>query len=178
MTITVLKSSPHKNGSSNIIADEFLRGAKDNGNEVEEFFIPNLNIHPCIGCDYCKLEKSCCHNDDMPKIQISLMKNDLVVFVTPLYYFGMSSQLKAVIDRFYAFNDDLSEKHMKSLLISAAWDKDEKTMRQLRDHYRAICDYLSFENIGELLGSGCGTPDMTRKSEYPLFAYKLGKQIE
>ena len=177
MNITVIKSSPRKNGASNFIADEFLRGAAESGNETEVFDIPRMNIQPCLGCNYCKLEKTCCHNDELLKIQISLMKNDMIVFVTPMYYSGMVGSLKTVIDRFYAFEEELCKKNMKSLLITAAHTKDESETKPLRDHYRALCRHFNLNNVGELMGVGCGDVAEAKKTEYPFFAYKLGQQI-
>ena len=52
----------------------------------------------------------CCQNDDMAGLKEQILASDMVVFVTPLYYFGMSAQLKTVIDRFYSFNGQLSAK--------------------------------------------------------------------
>ena len=60
----------------------------------------------------------------------------MVVFVTPLYYFGMSAQLKAVIDRFYSFNGRLTSKGVKTALIAAAWDSNDWTMKDLEDVYK------------------------------------------
>ena len=178
MKITVLKSSPHKNGASNIIADEFIRGIRDAGNTAEIFDAAHMKIKMCIGCDYCRVENTCCHKDDMQKIKTALMASDMLVLVTPLYYFGMSSQLKLVIDRFYGFDEELKKKRLKSFLITAGASGEEKDFRALRDHYRAIADYLCFQNVGEMLCASCPTGAAAQKSEYPLFVYKLGKQIK
>ena len=100
----------------------------------------------------------------------------MAVFVTPLYYFGMSAQLKTVIDRFYSFNGALTEKHLKTALV-AAWDSNGWTMRQLEAHYKVLCRYLNFEDRGMILGTGCGTVSMTRGGKFPKLAYELGKSL-
>lgn len=102
----------------------------------------------------------------------------MVVFVTPLYYFGMSAQLKTVIDRFYSFNSELHSKDLKTALIAAAWDNDKEKMRPLTEHYQMICRYLDFKDTGMILGLGCGTPSMTKRTNYPQKAYELGKSIK
>jgi multimeric flavodoxin WrbA len=102
----------------------------------------------------------------------------MVVFATPIYYFGMSSQLKMVIDRFYSFNGSLSGSGLKTALIAAAWNSNDKTMSYLKEHYLGICDYLGFDNEGMILGTECGSPSMTRGSRHMKEAYELGKSLK
>ena len=105
MKILVIESSPHKNGSSNLLADYFIRGAREAGHTVNIFDAARAVLHPCLGCDVCGMLSACCQNDDMARVKEQLLGDDMVVFVTPLYYFGMSAQLKTLIDRFYSFNN-------------------------------------------------------------------------
>ncbi len=177
MKIVVLKGSPHKNGSSNMLAGEFIKGAKDAGHHITELDIAHMDIKPCIGCEYCGMDGDCALNDDMPKVRGALLSADMAVFVTPVYYFGMSAQLKAVIDRFYSYTIKLSAKHLKTVLISAAWNSDDQTMDYLEYHYKGICDYMHFENCGIISGTGCGTPAMTSGTMHMKEAYKLGRSV-
>lgn len=101
----------------------------------------------------------------------------MVVFVTPLYYFGMSAQLKTVIDRFYSFDGQLSSMGLKTALIAAAWDSNDWTMRDLSAHYQTLCHYLNFKDQGTILGTGCGTVLQTRASRFPKLAYDFGKSL-
>ena len=88
MRIVVLTGSPHKIGTSNTLVNEFVKGAEENGHNVVRFDTPFLDIHPCIGCDYCGMNGSCVFNDDMPKILDTILESDMIVFATPIYYFG------------------------------------------------------------------------------------------
>lgn len=178
MKILIVKGSPHKNGSSNLIADYFMKGAKENGNTISVFDVAHSHIHPCLGCDFCGMNGPCCQKDDMDQLKDLIFENDMIVFVTPLYYFGMSAQLKIAIDRFYSFNGALTNKHIKSILISAAWNSAKDTMDDLLQHYQTLCRYLHFDNWGTISGLGCGTPDMTLQTIYPQQAYELGKKIK
>lgn len=101
----------------------------------------------------------------------------MMVFVTPLYYFGFSAQLKTVIDRFYSFNGKLTSKRIKTALIVAAWDSNDWTMREINSHYDTLCRYLNFKDQGRILGVGCGTVSMTERSEFPERAYQLGRSL-
>lgn len=103
MNILVIESSPHKKGSSNLLAEHFMEGAKEAGHQVTVFDAARADLHPCLGCDACGMSGSCCQKDDMAGLREQILQTDMLVFVTPLYYFGMSTQLKTVIDRFYSF---------------------------------------------------------------------------
>ncbi len=180
MKILVLQGSPHKNGSSNLLAEQFVKGAREKGHEISEIDTAHLSVGPCLGCDHCRTEGSvgvCVRNDDYHLIRDNIEKADMLVFVTPLYYFGFSAQLKAVIDRFYCFNKEIQSRGLKSALIAAAADTDDDALPYLQLHYLKICRYLRFENLGTVLGKGCGDPEKTAKSEYMNEAYKLGKSI-
>ncbi|MFQ6795106.1 MAG: flavodoxin family protein [Thomasclavelia sp.] len=177
MKILVLQGSPHKQGSSNLLASEFIKGAKENNHQVEIFDVAHANLHPCLGCDYCNMSGPCVQKDDMSELKEKIIDSDVLVFVTPLYYFGMSAQLKIMVDRFYSFNGYLTSLHKKAVLIGAAWNSASDTMDDLASHYQTICDYLSFDNLGMVLGLGCGTVSMTQRTKYMDEAYRLGKSI-
>ena len=108
MRIVVLTGSPRKNGNTNYLADQFIKGAKEAGHEVFRFNAATSEVHPCIGCNHCGMDGPCVYDDDFTNIlRPEIVKADMVVFCSPMYYFGFSTQLKAVIDRFYAINGTL-----------------------------------------------------------------------
>ena len=107
-----------------------------------------------------------------------ILSADMIVFVTPLYYYGMSAQLKILIDRFCAFNSNLNSKNMKSALIAAAWNNDDWTFESLESHYKTLVRYINFRDEGMILGRGCGTPSMTKRSKYMQKAYELGRNLK
>lgn len=177
MDILVIESSPHREGSSNMLAGEFVRGAEEAGHRVTVFDAGHADIGPCRGCDACGMDGPCVQRDDMAALREGILAADMMVLVTPLYYFGVSAQLKAVIDRFYAFNGRLTSKHIRSALIVAAWNSDDWTMRDVSAHYRTLCGYLDMEDAGEVLATGCGTPGMTSRSPFMREAYELGRAL-
>ena len=101
----------------------------------------------------------------------------MVVFATPLYYYGMSAQLKIVVDRFCAYNSSLHGKHMKSALLTVAWNADNWTFEALEAHYKTLVRYCGFKDQGMVLGYGCGSPDMTKRSPHVEEAYQMGKNL-
>ncbi len=177
MNIVIIKSSPHKNGSSNMLAEQFAKGAREAGHTVHELDAGHMDIHPCLGCEHCGMDGPCAQKDDMQQIRDALLAADMAVFVTPVYYFGMSAQLKMVVDRFYSYTLKLSAKHLKTVLITAAWDSGRDVMPYLVEHYKKLCRYMNFTDCGQILGTGCGTPSMTKSSRHMDEAYRLGRSL-
>lgn len=177
MKIVILMGSPNINGSTKLMVNSFMRGAIESRHEVFCYDVAKMNIHPCIGCIACDWNGPCSQKDDMLKLKKEILASDMLVFATPLYYYGFSAQLKMVIDRFYAMNDDLQEKKLKSALISVAWNNDDWTFEALENHYKTLVRYLQMQDKGMILGKGCGTPSMTANSKYMLDAYKFGKSL-
>lgn len=176
--IVVLEGSPNKKGSSNLLADCFRRGAQEAGHAVELIDTAHADIHPCTGCIRCGYEGPCVQKDDVESIRRRILDADMMVFVTPLYYYGMSAQLKTMIDRFCAFNSSIQSKHMKSALLAVAWNSDHWTFEALESHYKTLVRYLNLQDMGMVLGTGCGTLSMTQHSEFPQRAYNLGSGLK
>ena len=177
MKIVLLEGSPNKNGSSNMLAEQFRKGAEEAGHSVQEIDAAHADIHSCIGCIHCGYEGPCVQKDDVDEIRRKILDADMMVFVTPLYYYGMSARLKTLIDRFCAFNGSIQRKHMKSALLAVAWNSDTWTFEALESHYDTLVRYLNLKDQGRVLGKGCGTPEMTGRSVYPQEAYDLGRKL-
>ncbi len=95
--------SPHKAGTSALLADKFIEGAQAAGHEVFRFNAAFEDINPCRGCDACGMNGPCVIQDAISaKLIQKLVDCDMVALVTPLYYYGFSAQIKTVIDRFYS----------------------------------------------------------------------------
>lgn len=177
MKITVLAGSPHRNGTTSVLVKAFTEGAEEAGNEVTCLNVAAMNIRPCLGCDYCRKNGGeCVHKDNMNVVREAVLQADLVCFVTPLYYFGMASQLKTVIDRFYAFNEELRTNPKKACMLAACAD-DKAAMEALKLHYRAVCQYLKWEDAGAVYAADCAVPEEIGRSRYPEDALNLGKSI-
>ena len=177
MKITILIGSPNRNGSTSLLVNEFVRGAEESGHTCDVINVCHADIHPCMGCVACGYEGPCVQKDDVEMIRAKLLSSDMVVFATPLYYYGMSAQLKTVVDRFCAYNSSLNSRHLKSALLTVAWNADDWTFEALVSHYKTLVRYINFDDKGMVLGYGCGSPGMTKRSRYPEEAYRLGRTI-
>ena len=177
MKILILMGSPNPKGSTFLPADAFRQGAQDGGHVVQMIDVAKAHVSPCGGCVACGYDGPCVKRDDMARIGAALLEADMLVLATPLYYYGMSAQLKTVIDRFCALNGRIQRKHMKSALLSVAWNADNWTFDALKAHYHTLVRYLNLQDQGMVLGKGCGTPSMTRASSYPQQARQLGQNL-
>lgn len=178
MKILVLTGSPHANGTTAFLAGEFCGGAEAAGHQAVRFDTGRLNIHPCTGCNHCrKNDGKCIFDDDMTKIYPHLPESDAVVLVSPLYYFGITAQLKSAIDRFYAVNSKLRSTPKKLYLIAAGADTDAWAMDGVKSHYETMCRYLGWQEGGELLALGLATREDAKGSKYAEMARKFGNDI-
>lgn len=178
MKIVVITSSPHpKNESTSCyLADRFTEGAKSAGHEVFTFDAANSDTHPCRGCDRCGMDGPCIYQDDIEKtLMPKMLEADMLVLVTPLYYYGMSAQLKTIVDRFYSRTGKLT--HKKSMLITTAYNSADWTFDALNAHYDTLVRYMSWQNMGKVLGVGCGSRELVERSKFGDEAYKIGAAL-
>ena len=169
--------SPNRKGSTSILLENFVKGAEEAGHSCEIIDVCHADIRPCTGCVSCGYEGPCVQKDDVETIRRKILSADMVVFATPLYYYGMSAQLKTVVDRFCAYNSSLNSRHLKSALLTVAWNADDWTFDALEAHYKTLVRYINFNDMGMVLGYGCGTPSMTKRSRYVKDAYELGRGL-
>lgn len=176
MKILVITGSPRKNGNSNTLADNFTKGAQDAGHTVVRFDSAFKNIHPCIACNKCGMNGQCVFKDDFEFVKSNIIDSDVVVFATPMYYFGISAQIKAVIDRFYAINGQV-HRPKKAVLLMTYADTSTKEAQPIVSHYETLLNYLGWSDAGKIIASGVWTEGDIKHTQYPQKAYELGKNI-
>ena len=178
MKIVVINSSPHseEQSTSRYLAKKFVDGATSAGHEIFVFDAANEKTNPCRGCDQCGMDGACIFDDAIEtKLMPQMLRADLLVLVTPLYYFGMSAQLKTVVDRFYSRTTKLSGK--KSMIMATAWNTADWTMEALKNHYETLVRYMSWQDVGQVWATGCGSRSMVERSEFGDMAYKIGAAL-
>lgn len=175
MNILILTGSPRKNGTSNLLLDNFLKGLNKEKHDIKRYDTALLKIRGCSGCYACE-DGECIKKDDMKQIYGDLLNADLIVFVSPIYYYNFTSQLKTVIDRFYAIDEKLHTKK-DVILLSTAWDDRKIVMKPIQVELEAICNYFGWNIKGKVLALGCGEPEDIAKTKYLDEAYNLGKNI-
>lgn len=177
MKVTVITGSPHKMGTSALLADKFIEGAKEAGHEVVRFDAAFNEVKPCLACEYCAShDGQCVRKDVMNTWYEKLIDADMIVFVTPLYYYGMSTQIKAVIDRFHANNAKLAGSK-KAMLLATSYGADDWTMEALEKNYESILRFMNWDDAGKLFAIGCPVREVIEQTDFPNQAYELGKTI-
>lgn len=113
--VLVISSSLRKGSNSEMLADEFLKGAKEAGHNAEKLSLAGKTINFCIGCLSCQKTHKCVIDDDSREITEKMLNADVIVFATPVYYYSVCGQLKTLLDRAnplypsdYKFRDGLS----------------------------------------------------------------------
>lgn len=175
MNIVMLTGSPRPHGSSNQLADAFVNGAQAAGHHTDRFDAAVLKINPCRGCGYClEHDNRCVQKDAMQEVNAKLVQTNALILVSPVYYFGISSQLKAAVDRFYAVNDLLMARGVISYLILTAADTDPTCLQEPQDFYKHLARYLQFRSKGILLAHSLSTPEDLAGKPYLEQAYQAG----
>lgn len=181
MKILMITGSPRRKGTSNTLAARFEEGALAAGHTVERFDAARAKVGGCKACYYCrKHDGECAQKDDMIPLlgeDGKIMSADLIVFVTPLYYFGMSAQLKAVLDRFYALGRKLRERDQKAILLATAGDDEEWVVGGLAEQFRDVCRWAHWQETGMVLALGCHEVEQLTETSYPDDAYRLGASL-
>ena len=156
--IMILNGASRKNGSTSRLIKSFTEGTVSAGNQVQEFYLQDMEIHGCLGCEGCSrakkgTENPCVQKDDMAEINKAFMKADIVVFASPIYFWTISGPLKTATDRLYAELRNLGYGGFprKSVLLMTAGGSDYS---QAVRWYETFERNLGWTNQGEVLGSG------------------------
>ncbi len=177
MNIVVITGSHHFAGTTAALADEFIRGAKEAGHEVFRFDSSFKKVHPCIACERCHEGlDGCVFKDDMEELMPQLLAADVVTFVTPIYYYDVTAQIKAVIDRFYAKDEEL-HKNKKSILITAMADDKAVSASGAKLSFELMSEFLEWEVAGVVNAENTWTKDSLADTDYLQQVYELGKSL-
>jgi multimeric flavodoxin WrbA len=178
MKVVIITGSAHKKGTSAYLADKFMEGCIDAGHEVFRFDAAFEEVKPCLACEYCSAHDSnCVHKDGMVKLYTELQEADVVAFSTPLYYYTMSAQMKAVFDRFHAKNVKFGGKK-KAIMMASSYGDAVSTMEGLDKTFDLILGYLNWEKAGTLYATGCPVREVMEQSDFPQRAYGMGKILD
>jgi multimeric flavodoxin WrbA len=178
MKIVILTGSPHADGTTALLADRFIEGARAKNHEIFRFDAAFKNVDGCRACGSCREhDGACVQKDDMEGLYAPLLDAGLVVFVTPLYYFGMTAQLKAVVDRFFAVNGALMRSPKRAMLLAACNSVKPWAVEALKENYLAILRHLNWEDSGVLLAQGMGRRADIEKSDWPQRAEEMGLSL-
>jgi len=173
--VLAISASPRKGGNSDILCEQFLRGAKDSGHSVEKIYLHREKLGYCMGCYACRETKKCVQKDKGNEILQKMVESDILVFATPVYFYSVNGQLKTLIDRTLPRYKELSG---KAYLIVTAADPNEEAVEG------AVTDYKNFlrmtpdlKDAGHIYGLNAWAKADIIGSPAIMQAYEAGKNI-
>lgn len=175
--VVILVGSMRRGGNTDLLARRFAEGAAEH-NSVEIVSAADYRIAPCIGCNTCfTREGNACCNRDMDMIYEKLRRADVLVIALPVYFYGISAELKAIIDRLHTpMRNTFAVRRLALLLVGAA--ELPKLFETILMQYQMILDFFHLQDCGKILVRGVkdkgdiiGRPEMDA-------AYQLGVAIE
>ncbi len=168
MQITTLLGSAKKKGNTATVLDWVEEELESRGHVVERIYLNNKSIGGCLGCAKCRenpAEIACVQKDDTTAILEQMIASEVVLFASPIYFWGFSAQIKALIDRGYALvtnyhkpgHTSLMEGKRIGLLVTGA-DAYELNAEGMFTAFDRIVDFLLARKSGELYVGECTVP--------------------
>lgn len=175
--VLILSGSPRKDGNSDILCDEFAKGAEASDNTVEKIRVAEKNIDFCRACYYCtKSNGECAIKDDMAEVLQKMIDADVIVFASPVYFYSIDAQLKALIDRTVARWTEVKNKEFYYIMTAA--DSDKRAMETTLSCFRGYADCVNgAKEMGVIYGSGVYEKGEIKNSAAMKEAYTMGKNI-
>src|SRR5574344_582282 len=176
--VLVISSSPRKGGNSDILTDEFIKGATESGNKVEKVFLKNKNINYCTGCGVCVTNNytACSQKDDMSELLEKMVEFDVIVMATPIYFYTMCAQMKTFIHRCCARYTHIKNKEFYFIMTSADGRRDAQ-LRTLEGFKGFLACLDGAVEKGTIYGVGLWHKDEVKSTDYMSEAYKMGKSV-
>ena len=175
MKITVLNGSPRAGGNTAIMCEEFARGAADAGHSVEILNVGGKKVAGCLGCMYCFSHGGvCCQKDDMTEIIEKIDASDMIVFASPVYWFDIAAQLKAVIDRMFVKASVGFNFNKVAMLLNSG---DDGVFEAAKTMLASTCAFCRWENLGVVCIPGMKNKGDMRNSDKLPEVYAFGRSL-
>lgn len=175
--VLILSGSPRKEGNSDLLCDAFARGAEEMGHQVQKIRVATKKVHPCSACYFCRdHEGKCVHQDDMADILQQMIDADVLVLASPVYFYSIDAQLKAVIDRTVARWLEVKDKEFYYITTMA--DEEASSAETTLACFRGYADCVEGAvEKGVLIAGGVYEPGTVKEKEFLQRAYEMGKTV-
>ena len=175
--VLILSGSPRKGGNSDVLCDEFAKGAIDAGHEVEKIRVVEKKISPCTGCYYCREHNGkCAFNDDMADVLQKMIDCDVMVLASPVYFYSIDAQLKAVLDRTVARWTEVKDKEF--YYIATAGDEERASADTTLACFRGYAECVEgATERGVVLGMGTYEKGDVKDKPAMREAYEMGRGV-
>lgn len=175
--VVVISTSLRVRSNSDLLAEQFMKGAESAGHQVQKVELLGKQIEFCRGCFACAKLGRCIIDDDVNGIMEKVMKADVIVWATPIYYYEMSGQMKTLIDRMNAMYDRDYRFREVYLLTTAAEDEDSVPQRAEAGLTGWIDCYPKARLAGTLFCGGVNEPNEIQGNAKLEEAFELGKSV-
>lgn len=174
--VLILSGSPRKNGNSDTLCDEFMRGAVESGNKVEKIRVAEKNISFCKACYTCKDTGNCIIKDDMAEVLQKMIDADVIVLASPVYFYSVDAQLKALIDRTVARWLEVKDKEFYYIVTAADAElhSAETTIACFRGYAECV---EGAKEMGIVYGMGVYEKGEIKDTKAINEAYEMGKNV-
>jgi multimeric flavodoxin WrbA len=173
-----IMGSPRRNGNTDTLVDEVLRGAEEAGAIVDKVTLVDLDLHGCLGCDSCRPggthSGECVQQDDMPALLKRMAESDIWVLGTPVYWWGPSAQFKTFLDRWYVGPAEILAGH-RVVLVVPMGDTEPTTGRHTIGMIVDSLEYSKSELFATVLATGVNERgEVRRRVSIMQEAYQAG----
>jgi len=185
MKVLGILGSPRIGGNSDVLLDQALSGAREAGAEVEKIILCQKKISGCFDCGKCNENGVCAVKDDMQEIHKKFLEADAVVHSVPVYFWSMTSQMKAYLDRWCAFFDAEWKWHKhyyaqakgKGIgLITVCGDSNVHTADPIVHSFRTTAEFTKLKWIGAVMASAGPKGAIAKDEKAKKEAYALGQK--
>ncbi|MFX1274118.1 MAG: flavodoxin family protein [Promethearchaeota archaeon] len=176
-----IMGSPRKDGNTHILMSKIMEGVKIAGGSGEIIFLIDKLIKDCDGCHSCWKGNDCSKNDDMNEIYLKINESDIIIFGTPVYWYGPTALMKAFLDRFVYYNcpeNRLKIRGKSAIIVIPFEEKNYETATPLIDMFEKSFRYLEIPLIERIIVPGVyHKGDVLKFDNILKSAFTLGKKI-
>lgn len=175
--VLIISTSLRRHSNSQALAEEFAKGAKEAGHQVELISLIGRQIEYCVGCLSCQRTGQCVIEDDANLIAEKMLNADVICYATPIYYYEMAGQMKTLLDRMNPlFSADYKFRDVY-MLSTAADDGPHVADRAVSGLEGWIACFAKAELAGSLFAGGVTGPGEITNHPALAKAYDMGKNI-
>ncbi|MCW4047718.1 MAG: flavodoxin family protein [Candidatus Bathyarchaeota archaeon] len=178
MRVLGLVGSPRKNGNTDLLVSSVLDGASASGHIAEKLYLYDLDISPCVDCRRCKKDDfRCAVDDDMTTLYSKLEGADVIVFGTPLYWYGPTGKMKLMIDRLRPFVASKKLKGKKAILVTPS-EEGPGACDCLVRMFELSFKYLGIDLTNKILVTAYDKAEVREQLETLNGAFEVGKALK
>jgi len=178
MKVLGLVGSPRKGSNTDLLLEAVLKGAETSGSNTEKIYLYNFDIKPCLDCRACKRSSfQCIEKDGMQTLYPKFEAADVIVFGTPLYWYGPSAKMKLLIDRLRPFILSEKMKNKKAVLVVPS-EEGAEACDLIVEMFERSFRYLKIEMAGKILPKASERGEVKKQPEVLAAAVNLGKSLK